>query len=112
MSYYTFTDIKGNKATVKYNIKDIKNAVYQIFQANAPERTGDLKRNMRIELSEKGFSVVVDIEYMPYTEEAWGFNRRWGYTGINPNQGWFKESFEISLRFLSQVYGKEFKRVT
>ena len=28
----------------------------------------------------------------------------------NPNEGWFKEAMEISIQFLSRLYGKEFKR--
>lgn len=94
------------------NIKEVEHAILQIFKTNAPYRTGELKANIRLEEIKGGFSVVCDIYYMPYTEEKWGYNSWWKKTLVNPNEGWFKESFETSLRFLSQVYGKEFKRVT
>jgi len=92
-------------------MKDLENAVLQIFQNQSPKpRTGALKGQIRIERSDKGFMIVSDIYYMPYTEEKWTYNKRWGKTLINPNEGWFKEAFEIALRFLASVFGKEFVR--
>lgn len=91
-------------------MKDLENAVLQIFKNQAPVSTGTLKGQIRIERSDKGFMIVSDIYYMPYTEEEWTYNKRWGKTLINPNEGWFKEAFEIALRFLASVFGKEFVR--
>lgn len=91
-------------------MKDLENAVLQIFQNQAPVDTGTLKGQIRVERSDKGFIIVSDIYYMPYTEEKWAYNKRWGKTLINPNEGWFKEAFEIALRFLASVFGKEFVR--
>lgn len=87
---------------------ELENAVFQIFKSQAPTRTGTLKGQIRIERTDNGFNIVSDIYYMPYTEEAW-VSPRWRGRA-NPNEGWFKEAFEMSMRFISSVYGKEFIR--
>jgi len=104
-----FTDDKGVTHDIDLN-KGIDNAVLQIFKSQAPVRSGILKGQIRIEKTKTGFNIVSDIYYMPYTEEKWEYNRRWKKTLVNPNEGWFRQAFEIALRFLSQVYGKEFTR--
>ena len=112
MNSYTFRDRYGRDVEIKYDIKSVSNAVLQIFKANAPVRTGTLKGNIRIEELTNGFSIVCDIYYMPYTTEKWGYHSGWKKTLVNPNEGWWQESFNTALQFLSQVYGKEFKRVS
>ena len=101
----------GKRETI--TLKDgIENAVLQIFKNQSPVNRGILKGQIRIEKFGLGFRVVSDIYYMPYTEEKWIYNRRWGKTLPNPNEGWFKTAMEISIKFVSSVYGKEFRRVS
>lgn len=92
-------------------IEEVENAVLQIFKTNAPYRTGTLKGDIRIEHLDNGFMIVCDIYYMPYTTEKWGYNSWWKKTLINPNEGWWQEAFQQAVEFVSQVYGKEFRRV-
>lgn len=91
-------------------INDLERACLQIFKNNAPVRTGVLKGQIRIEKTSKGFDIISDIYYMEYTEEKWEYNSRWGYTGINPNEGWFRTSFEQCMRLIGNVKGVEFIR--
>ena len=88
----------------------IDNAILQIFKSQAPYRTGTLKGQVRVEKFDGGFNIISDIYYMPYTTEKWGYNRRWRKALPNPNEGWWQDAFNMSMRFLSSVYGKEFKR--
>ena len=87
---------------------ELENAILQIFKSQSPVRTGTLKGQIREERVDNGFNIVSDIYYMPYTEEQW-VSPRWRGRA-NPNEGWFKEAFEMALRFISSVYGKEFIR--
>ena len=87
---------------------ELENAVLQIFKSQAPTRKGTLKGQIRVERSDNGFNIISDIYYMHYTEKEW-VSPRWRGRA-NPNEGWFKEAFEMALRFISSVYGKEFIR--
>lgn len=86
----------------------VDNAVFQIFKSQAPMKSGALKGQIRVVKTETGFDIISDIEYMPYTTEKW-VSPRWRGRE-NPNLRWWDEAYEIALRFLSSVYGKEFKR--
>ncbi len=86
----------------------IENAIFQIFKSQAPTRTGTLKGQIKVEQTKEGFNIISDIYYMPYTNEVW-ISPQWRGRA-NPNERWWDEAFEIALRFLSSVYGKEFKR--
>jgi len=111
MSTYVFKDRKGETVKLKYNPNDLQGAVLNIVKAIAPHRTGDLKNRIRIEQNQNGFTLISDIEYMPFTTETWGFNRRWNKTLKNPNEAWWDNAFEIVRQFITQVYGKEIKHV-
>jgi hypothetical protein len=87
----------------------IDRAILQIFRALAPTRTGVLKGTVRVELTAVGFNIISDIYYMPYTTERW-ISPRWKGRE-NPNLRWWDEAYETSMRFLSSIYGKEFRRV-
>lgn len=89
-------------------MNEVETAVLQIFKSLAPVRTGSLKGQIRIERIEGGFKIVSDIYYMKYTEEKWEYNSHWKKILINPNEGWFKEAFKLSIQFLSNLFGKEF----
>ena len=86
----------------------IEQAVLHIYRATSPHATGALKNKIRVEMTEQGFNIVSDIYYMPYTTEKW-ISQQWnGRT--NPNERWWDNSTEMAMRFLSTVFGKEFKR--
>lgn len=89
---------------------ELEQACFNIFKNNAPYRTGVLKGQIRLNKMPKGFEIVSDIYYMPFTEEKWEFNSWWGYQGINPNEGWFRQSFEMCLRLIASQKGVTFKR--
>ena len=101
---------KDGKETVVDLKNGVENAVLQIFKSQAPYKKGILKASIKKITDEVGFEIVITLYYMKYTEEKWGYHKGWKKTLINPNQGWFKEAFEMSLRFLASVYGKEFTR--
>ncbi len=103
------TNRKGEKIKV-FTDKGLANACLQIFKANAPYRTGTLKGQIRVNQLKNGFEIISDIYYMPYTEEKWGYHRGWKKTLVNPNEGWWKESFEMCIRMVATLTGKEFKR--
>lgn len=86
----------------------IENAIFQIFKSQAPTRTGTLKGQIKVNQIDGGFQIISDIYYMPYTTEKW-ISPRWRGRE-NPNERWWDEAYEISMRFLTSVYGKEFKR--
>lgn len=86
----------------------IENAIFQIFKSQAPTRTGTLKGQIKVNQVEGGFQIISDIYYMPYTTEKW-ISPRWRGRE-NPNERWWDEAYEIAIRFLTSVYGKEFKR--
>ena len=92
-------------------LKELENAILQIFKANAPYKTGTLQGQIRLREIDNGFEIVSDIYYMPYTTEKWGYHSGWKKTLPNPNEGWWEEAFHQSLQFLSSVTGKELKRV-
>ena len=92
-------------------MKDLSNAVLQIFKSKAPKgKTRRLVGQVRVEMKENGFDIISDIYYMPYTTEKWGYHSGWKKTLINPHEGWWQEAFEMSIRFVSSVLGKEFVR--
>lgn len=88
----------------------LERSCLQIFKQQCPYRTGALQGQIRINKLQNGFEIVSDIYYMPYTEEKWEYNSQWGYTGINPNEGWFKTAFEMCLRLVGTAKGVNFKR--
>lgn len=88
--------------------KGIEKAVLYIYKSTSPMRTGNLKNQIRFEYTEQGFNIISDISYMPYTTERWVSPRWKGRT--NPNERWWDKSTEMSLNFISTVFGKEFKR--
>lgn len=90
--------------------KGIDDAVTQIFKALAPRRSEALKAQIQKVPIEDGFQVISTIYYMPYTTEKWGYHRGWRKILPNPNERWWAEAFETAMRFLSSVYGKEFRR--
>jgi hypothetical protein len=107
LSFFVYNSQKKDKEEITLD-KGVENALLQIFQATAPTRTGTLKGKIRLEYMDGGIRIISDIYYMPYTEEKW-ISPRWRGRA-NPNEGWFKEAMEISMQFLSRLYGKEFKR--
>ena len=96
---------KNERITLKGGIE---NAIFQIFKSQAPTRTGVLKGQIKVNQVEGGFQIISDIYYMPYTTEKW-ISPRWRGRE-NPNERWWDEAYEIAIRFLTSVYGKEFKR--
>lgn len=76
------------------------------IKASAPYRTGRLKANISYRANEDGFSIIIDIDYMQYTEEAWTFNSRWNKTLTNPNYKWLQSSVErLTQRFANNLKG-------
>lgn len=78
------------------------------IKAASPYRTGNLRANIKYQHNADGFSIIIDVEYMQYTEEKWTYNRRWGKVLQNPHEGWLRESvrrlaeqFAISLKGVS-----------
>jgi len=112
MNTYSYVDSRGNYHSFKFDIRKLESAVLQIFKSQAPVHEGILKGQIRLRSIENGFEIVSDIYYMQYTEEKWGYNSRWKKVLINPNEGWFREAFNLSLQFLQSVTGKGFKRVS
>lgn len=93
--------------------KGLANACYQIFQAIAPVRTEFLKDHIHLDFTDTGFEIyitVAEVPYVPYTEEAWGYNSRWKKTLTNPNEGWFREAFEMCINMVSNITGRTFNR--
>ena len=64
------------------------------IKANAPYRTGHLKHSIKLEGDRQWFAIVVDVEYMKYTEEAWTYNKDRGKTLNNKNYKWLQSSVE------------------
>lgn len=76
------------------------------IKANAPYRTGHLKHSIKLEAIDNGFAIVIDVEYMKYTEEAWTHNKRWGKTLNNKNYKWLQSSVErLAQRFAMNLKG-------
>jgi len=74
------------------------------IQARAPRRTGNLKANIRYQKTPKGFEIIIDIDYMKYTEEAW-ISPRWNGRE-NPNLYWLRESVKrLAEKFANKLGG-------
>lgn len=83
-----------------------KTEVLSFIIANAPYRTGDLRRAIKLVEIDHGFKIEVDISYMVYTEEAWTYNSWWGKTLNNPNYKWFAKSIEtVVWKFAQKLKG-------
>lgn len=79
---------------------------YNYIFANAPRRTGNLQRSIRYEEIDGGFRIIIDISYMVYTEEKWGYNKHWGKTLQNPNYKWLQNSvYNLAIRFAERLKG-------
>ena len=48
MSTYVGVDRRGDKYIIEFNVKDLANAILQIFKINAPVRTGTLHGQVRL----------------------------------------------------------------
>jgi hypothetical protein len=94
----------------KKKFRQFRQEAFNFIKAQAPYRTGTLKNNIRYEQHEDGFSIIIDIWYMQYTEEAWTYNKRWGKTLINKNEGWFRQAVE-TIVMLASMYFKGVVRV-
>ena len=76
------------------------------IKSQSPYRTGRLRANIRLQENSDGFSIIIDIYYMVYTEMRWTYNRWWGKTLQNPHEGWFKESIRrLVLQFARSIKG-------
>ncbi len=91
-------------------IEVLKIQAIAIYTANAPHRSGTLKRAIRVEPSSEGwgFRIVLDIYYAVYTEEPW-LSPRWGGRK-NPREGWFRMAFEFVLRYIESRLGVQFAK--
>lgn len=86
--------------------KQFREETIAYIRSQAPVRTGDLKRSIRLEETKNGWAIVIDIWYMKYTEEAWTYNRRWGKTLPNPREKWLQKSVErLALAFANKMKG-------
>lgn len=94
------------KNEFELQFKNFKNEAMAYIKASAPYRTGQLKANISYGVIDNGFSIIIDIYYMQYTEEAWEFNSRWNKTLTNPNYKWLQSSVErLAQRFASKLKG-------
>lgn len=80
-----------------------KRVAMSYIMSNAPERTGDLKVSIHLVENEDGFSIVVDIDYMVYTEERW-ISPRWKGRE-NPRLYWLRETVEELARVFAAELG-------
>lgn len=78
----------------RLKFETFKVEAYNYIRSQAPYRTGTLKSNIKFVQENDGFSIVIDIWYMVYTEMKWTFNRRWKKVLINPNEAWFQQAVE------------------
>ena len=91
-------------------IEILKLQAVVVFTANAPHRTGVLKRAIRVEPATEGygFRIVLDIYYAVYTEEVW-LSPKWRGRR-NPNEAWFRKAFEFVLRYIESRLGVQFAK--
>lgn len=68
----------------------------EVFK-NAPVRTGELRSNIVTYTYGNKFGLMIDVEHMKYTEEAWTYNKRWGKTLPNPNEKWLLATVEFII---------------
>lgn len=79
---------------------------YNYIRHSSPYRTGKLRESIKFQQNADGFSIIIDIYYMQYTEEVWTYNSRWGKTLTNPNLYWLKKSVErLAQRFANRIKG-------
>lgn len=93
-----------NEFRLKFN--QFKIEAYNYIKASSPYRTGALRNAIKFNETKDGFEIIIDIDYMKYTEEAWTFNSRWNKTLRNPNYKWLQESvYNLALRFANTLQG-------
>lgn len=85
--------------------EEVRDWALQVVKAGKPYKTGALKRSFKLVIYPDGWGIQTDIPYMKDTEEAWTFNRRWGKTLRNPNEGWFRERAIIIAEEMTRRLG-------
>lgn len=74
------------------------------IKARAPRRSGRLKTSIHFQQNHDGFSIIIDISYVVYTEERW-ISPRWRGRE-NPNLGWIRECVRrLANKFANKVKG-------
>ena len=79
-----------------------------VIQAGAPYRTGLLKSMVKVRRVDGAYEIYVDeemleavskynVNYMPFTNETWTYNKRWGKTLRNPRLYWWNKSVVLAL---------------
>lgn len=81
----------------------LKNQALAIVRATSPYRTGNLSRSFKIRVTDDGFEIYTDVDYMVYTEEKW-MHPRWRGRK-NPNEAWLKETTEFIAQYIAQQLG-------
>lgn len=68
----------------------------EVFK-NAPVKSGYLRSQILTYTHGNKFGLMIDVPYMKYTEEAWGYNKRWKKTLVNPNEKWLLGTVDFIL---------------
>lgn len=63
----------------------VKIQAFNIFFANSPYKTGNLRSKIILTYTDSGFVITNDVEYMESTEEKYG---------------WFKKSMEQAFNYI------------
>lgn len=83
-----------------------KDKAFGIFYQNCPVDTGYLRSKLDkaiiVTELENGFAISNDVSYMVYTEESWHLRT----DKVNPNEGWFRRSFENAFRMIVEEMTK------
>jgi hypothetical protein len=92
---------------------EVKARILPVFKDfNVPVRAGasggGLKNSFKFIATDKGFEIVTDMYYMPYTNEVW-ISPRWRGRK-NPNEKWFELGHEYLAQYMATQLGGRYVR--
>lgn len=83
----------------------LKSELYAFIYNDAPHKSGALKASIKKADRGNVCDIIIDIEYMPYTEERW-IHPRWNGRE-NPNLYWLKNAVKKFANQIVSRYGGE-----
>jgi len=96
-------NIAYNNGLLRGYFKRVGKGVLNIFSANCPYDKGNLLRAIKLEyhIDDMGFDIIIDKDYMVYTNETW-ISPKWNGRN-NPNERWFNDAFALATDYIGRA---------
>lgn len=96
-------NIAYNNGLLRGYFKRVGKEVFKIFEASCPYDTGALMGSIKLEYhtDDMGFDIIIDKDYMVYTNETW-ISPKWNGKK-NPNETWFNDAFALATDYIGRA---------